>query len=114
MSKELDTIQKENNLNKIFTIDYADVTGINHEYMITLSSNNSNTMDNFCTIKFKKDSEHLGVDDSDLLEIVRDRLKCFQKGIYKCREYACAITHLEEALMWINKHRQDTKEKHIN
>lgn len=51
----------------------------------------------------------VGASDADLLEIVRDRLRCFQAGEYKCREFACALTHIEEALMWLN-HRMETAE----
>ena len=50
----------------------------------------------------EKDSIH-GVIDSDLLEIVRDRLKSFQSGPFSSRENACALTHIEEALMWLNR-----------
>lgn len=45
--------------------------------------------------------------DADLLEIVRDRLRDFQAGPYSCRENACALTHIEEALMWLNRRVED-------
>ena len=48
-----------------------------------------------------------GVLDTDLLEIVRDRLIAFQSGPYACRENACALTHIEEALLWMNKRVED-------
>ena len=56
------------------------------------------------------DSVH-GVLDTDLLEIVRDRLKGFQSGEYACRENACALTHIEEALMWLNRRVEDRIER---
>ena len=54
-----------------------------------------------------------GVLDVDLLEIVRDRLKDFQSGDFRCRENACALTHIEEALMWMNKRVEDRAERRV-
>lgn len=48
-----------------------------------------------------------GVLDTDLLEIVRDRLAAFQAGPFACRENAIALTHIEEALLWMNKRTED-------
>ena len=44
-----------------------------------------------------------GVANEDLLGMVLCRLESFQKSEYKCRENACAITKIEEALMWLRK-----------
>lgn len=44
-----------------------------------------------------------GVANEDLLGMVLARLEGFQKSEYKCRENACAITKIEEALMWLRK-----------
>jgi hypothetical protein len=44
-----------------------------------------------------------GVTQEALLAIVIDRLRCFQKGPYMCRENAIALTHCEEALMWLQR-----------
>ena len=44
-----------------------------------------------------------GVCNEDLLVMVIRRLECFQNSEFKCRENACAITKLEEALMWLRK-----------
>ena len=54
-----------------------------------------------------------GVLDCDLLEIVRDRLKGFQNGPMATRENACALTHIEEALMWLNKRVEDRIERGV-
>ena len=54
-----------------------------------------------------------GVLDTDLLEIVRDRLKGFQSGEFSCRENACALTHIEEALMWMNRRVEDRIERNV-
>lgn len=48
-----------------------------------------------------------GVIDSDLLEIVRDRLSAFQQGPYPSYETAQALYHVEGALMWLNRRVED-------
>lgn len=45
-----------------------------------------------------------GISNESLLAIVIDRLQCFQDGEYKCRENAIALTHLEDAMHWL-QHR---------
>ena len=44
-----------------------------------------------------------GVMDENLIAIVIDRLRGFQKGPYVCRENAIALTKLEESLMWLKE-----------
>lgn len=44
-----------------------------------------------------------GVCNEDLLVMVIRRLEGFQNSEFKCRENACAITKLEEALLWLRK-----------
>ena len=44
-----------------------------------------------------------GVCDEDLIVMVIRRLEGFQDSEFKCRENACAITKLEEALLWLRK-----------
>jgi hypothetical protein len=51
--------------------------------------------------------------DTDLLEIVRHRLQCFQEGDFKTRENAIALTHIEEALLWMNKRVEDRIERNV-
>lgn len=40
----------------------------------------------------------------EVIELLVDRLRGFQSGMYACRENALAITHLEEAAHWL-QHR---------
>jgi hypothetical protein len=42
-----------------------------------------------------------GFTNEALLAVIIDRMRGFQSGQYKCRENALALTHLEEALMWL-------------
>lgn len=48
-----------------------------------------------------------GCQNEDLLAIVVDRLEGFQSGTFSCRENAIALTHIQTALMWLNKRTSD-------
>lgn len=45
-----------------------------------------------------------GITHEVLLAILVDRLECYQKGPYACRENAIALTHLQDAQHWL-QHR---------
>jgi len=51
-----------------------------------------------------------GMTDIALLAIVRHRLESFNAGEFRCRENACAITHIQEAMMWMRE-RADERAK---
>lgn len=44
-----------------------------------------------------------GVTQEVLLAIVADRLRSFQEGPFVCKANACALTHIEEALHWLQQ-----------
>ncbi|MCA9231760.1 MAG: hypothetical protein KDA57_14010 [Planctomycetales bacterium] len=44
-----------------------------------------------------------GVTHEALLAIIADRLRSFQAGPYNCKANACALTHIEEALHWLQQ-----------
>lgn len=61
-----------------------------------------------------------GITNEALLAVVIDRMRGFQfqrkddgpfdesrRGLYACKENACALTHMEEALMWLQKRTLD-------
>lgn len=125
--KKLSTIQKRENLNEVYAGEKG-VGGASHDYMIVKAGcakydDKENTLtvnpeDIIETIRFqegpRKDPNAIhGVTDQDLLEIVRDRLKGFQSGDMPTRETACALTHIEEALMWLNKRIEDRIERNV-
>jgi hypothetical protein len=128
---KLSTIQKRNNLNYVFVDPTPGPGGGHHEYEIVRAEDiyNIQTRDEdssceapkiepLCVIKFQKgprngENSISGVLDADLLEIVRDRFKAFQAGEYATRENACALTHIEEALMWMNKRVEDRAERNV-
>lgn len=126
--KKLSTIQKRENLNEVFAVDEQGPGGANHLYVVykagsaTLEDNDSslrgNPEDLLLTIQMqcgprKEEGSLHGVIDTDLLEIVRDRLKAFQEGPFSSRENACALTHIEEALMWMNRRVEDRIERNV-
>ena len=115
--RELSTIQKREKLNTVYAVDEAGVGGASHEYLVLLPTDESDVAIPV-EIAFqngpRKDPKSIpGVLDTDLLEIVRDRLKGFQSGEFSCRENACALTHIEEALMWMNHRVEDRIERHV-
>lgn len=120
MKRKLSTIQKRENLNTVFAVDEPGVGGANHEYQIAPNGCDEGGEGYFPSqsISFqngpRKDPNSIhGVLDTDLLEIVRDRLKGFQSGEFACRENACALTHIEEALMWMNRRVEDRIERRV-
>lgn len=117
--KELSTIQKKEKLNTVFVADGEGPGGAHHEYHIVLDDASEKYVASDVIViqmqkgpRKEKDSIH-GVIDSDLLEIVRDRLKSFQAGPF-CSEYnAQALLHVEEALMWLNRRVEDRIERNV-
>lgn len=122
--KKLSTIQKRENLNVVYRTGEPGPGGAYHDYDIHYADPNPShpygphPEEALACIEFQRgprkdpDARH-GVLDTDLLEIVRDRLKAFQDGPYACRENACALTHIEEALMWMNRRVEDRIERQV-
>ena len=105
-------IQREDNLN---TVVYDDTVGAGNGRHYYEVERNGATL---AKIQFQHGARNeqgstAGVLETDLLEIVRHRLQCFQDGEYRTRENACALTHIEEALMWLNKRVADRKERGV-
>ena len=63
-------------------------------------------------IKFQcgpiKEHDVNGTSIENVLELLVNRLQGFQKGPFRCRTNALAITKIEEAIMWLE---QRTKER---
>ena len=118
-NRKLITIQKDHNLNEVYALDEAGTGNASHEYRITPNgcdeqSNSYPSQDiSFQHGPRNEPNSTPGVLDTDLLEIVRDRLKGFQSGDFACRENACALTHIEEALMWMNKRVTDRAQRGV-
>ncbi|HFD2043932.1 MAG: ABC transporter ATPase [Clostridium perfringens] len=117
--RRLETIQKKENLNKVFAADKFGPGGANHEYHIVIMDNKlKDVASDMIDIKFQKGarnevgSQH-GVIDTDLLEIVRDRLKCFQAGPFASKYNANALYHIEEALHAMNARVEDRIKRNV-
>jgi hypothetical protein len=48
-----------------------------------------------------------------VIAAVVERIKFYQDGKFNCRENAIALTHLETALLWLNKRTQDREERKV-
>ena len=114
---KLSTIQKREKLNDVYAVDEKGNGGANHIYDIKWDAENNGyistqriQMQNGA--RKLKGSSH-GVLDTDLLEIVRHRLQCFQNGNFASRDNAVALTHIEEALMWMNRRVEDRIEREV-
>lgn len=105
--RKLETIQTQEKLNEVYAVDDIGSGGANHRYSITNTDERI-----FGVIQFQHGARHeensiSGVIDSDLLEIVRDRLKAFQSGAFSSEYNANALYHIEQALTWMNKRVED-------
>lgn len=120
VKEKLSTVQKRENLNEVYRADEPGPGGACHEYEITPHGRgpSSDVVIPVQYIHFQKgarsdpEASH-GITDQDLLEIVRDRLTGFQEGDFACRENACALQHIEEALLWLNKRAEDRIERGV-
>lgn len=106
--RKLETIQTKENLNSVYAVGEKGPGGAYHNYSIV----SADTERIYLDMAFQKgprheeDSQH-GIIDSDLLEIVRDRLTAFQEGPYASGYNAIALSHIELALSCLNKRVED-------
>jgi len=121
---------KVNGLNEAIRIDAADTAGpggANHRYQLSLSVTpppGTAIQVKAMVIEFQngaiQEAGFNGFSNEALLAVLIDRMRGFQyprnengsfnvhgRGLYACRENACALTHLEEALMWLQKRTRD-------
>ena len=109
----LTTIQKREKLNTVFAVDEKGNGGANHHYQIDLQDGNDIVDIQFQNGARKLDGSTHGVLDTDLLEIVRHRLQCFQAGEFSSDYNAEALKHVELALMWMNRRVEDRIERNV-
>lgn len=116
--EQINTIQKREKLNTVFAEGEKGAGNAYHLYSIRLDNAGTDNGVQSDVIAFQhggrniEGSDH-GVTGEDLLEIVRHRLQCFQTSEYACRENAMALTHIEEALMWLNRRVEDRLERNV-
>lgn len=109
------TTHKLNGLNDALNITADDTPGAggaHHVYTIAYDNSrfgpDAQSMRQTNGVNFQKGSISEagvnGISNEALLAILIDRMQCFQNGDYKCRENAIALTHLEDAMHWL-QHR---------
>lgn len=106
------TSHKVNGLNEALTIKVMDEPGQGnacHVYQILFDDVNG--LGQGVEIRFQngpiKEFGVNGISGEALLSVVEDRLLSFQSGEYACRENAIALTHIQDALMWLQKRTRD-------
>lgn len=107
--RELDTIQTKEKLNEIWALCETGPGGASYTYCVQDAEGDDATyLDVFFQKGSRKEvySQH-GVIDSDLLEIVRDRLKAFQAGPFASEYNEEALKHVECALKCLNQRVED-------
>lgn len=91
----------------IAVLDEPGQGGACHEYQLEFGDKDRDALN----ISFQngpvKEFGVNGISQEALLAVVIDRLRCFQEGEYRCRENAIALTHCEDALMWLHKRTRD-------
>lgn len=112
--RQLETIQTKEKLNNVFVVDEVGPGGANHAYEVRTSDN----LGVLNTIQFQKgprkdENSVPGVIDTDLLEIVRDRLISFQAGPFASDYNAKALVHVEEALKALNQRVEDRIDRNV-
>ena len=113
--RKISTIQKREKLNDVYAVDEKGNGGANHRYSISSANEPSMIL---TEIQFQNgarkipDSVH-GVLDTDLLEIVRDRLKGFQSDEFATEYNAKALEYIELALMYMNRRVEDRIERNV-
>lgn len=107
------TDHKLNGLNDALDITVLDEPGQGgacHEYQINQVGGAPNALP-MALVTFQngpiQEAGVNGISGEALLAIAIDRLRGFQGGPFKCRENAIALTHIEDALMWLQKRTRD-------
>lgn len=114
--RELKTIQTNEKLNRVFAVDGAGPGGASHYYAIYADKGLQKPKR--ITIEFQKgprkeEDSVQGVIDSDLLEIVRDRMIAFQNGPFASEYNAKAIEGIEIALNALNQRVEDRIKRNV-
>lgn len=112
MRKLTDHIVEGDSVNhqvEVSVLDELGQGGTYHEYEITWPQGESGTV--VTKISFQngpiREFGINGLTNEALLAIVIDRMRGFQEGPYRSRDNACALTHMEEALMWLQRRTRE-------
>ena len=117
-TRKLVTVQKRNCLNEVFAVGPVDPAGARSKYHVIRPDEATNTGEFVAEIQFQQGPRNdpaavEGVTDTDLLEMVRDRLQAFQDGAFSCHENEMALIFIEMALCYLNKRAEDRAERGV-
>lgn len=109
-------VNPANDTLKIRVLDQPGAGGANHWYVVTGYDYRTNPSVPDSVALMGDQTTHIlfqngpineagvnGITQEVLLAIVADRLRSFQKGPYACKANACALTHIEEAMHWLQQ-----------
>ena len=121
--EKLITVQKREKLNDVYAVDEKGNGGANHRYIICKKdelrwSSGNNSIGILEDISFQNGARNdknsiPGILDSDLLEIVKHRLECFQEGVFSSKYNERALHHITEALYWMNRRVEDRIDRNV-
>jgi len=103
---------------KVCVMDEPGQGGACHKYeVISVKKDSEGDQELFGQINFQdgpvKEYGVNGLHQEDLLAIVIDRLQSFQKGDFRCRENAIALTKIEEAMLWLNNRTSERQKQGV-
>jgi hypothetical protein len=104
-------INPANDTLRVTAIDAPGSGGANHAYMIEgfNTATNPSSMGDFHALGVLFQNGPIaevgvnGITHEALLSIVADRLRSFQAGPFATKANACALTHIEEAMHWLQQ-----------
>lgn len=124
MQKKLNTVQQRGNLNEVWLIGEPGPGGAYHDYIIKEARRPEYDFEEWpqktlLRVEFQKgtrsdENSRRGVLDGDLLEIVRDRIKAFQKGEMANEYNTQALMHIEKALRLMNQRAEDRMSRGVH
>lgn len=101
------TDHKVNGLNEAIEITAGEVGSGNAPTHYDIEGPNFDVLLCFQSKPIQSPEDYNGITNEALLAVLIDRMRGFQSGQFACRENAIALTHLEEALMWLQKRTRD-------
>lgn len=103
LSREIKS-HKSNGLNnglELLALDEPGTNGACSVYEINLGSNQ------LAKLQFQAGPGFNGISNEVLLAIIEDRLLAFSQGKFGCQENDIALSHVQDAILWLHKRTED-------
>lgn len=112
---KLNTVQKKNKLNEVYAVDEKGNGGAYHKYRVDWKGDAAGGS---VPIQFQQGARHIessthGILDTDLLEIVKHRLECFQDGEFATQYNQEALEGVTAALEALNRRVKDRAKRGV-